>query len=166
MKLQIFLNFIRAHRCPRLDWFSFKTESPTPLKSPQTWSSWANWPLSSPVFPLIPFSSGLEFNLEHHMGPVSLVSSNGQQCLRLSLSLMTGTLLRRAVRYGQSESPSVCVCPNFSHDQTRFTVLWGEMYRSEVGQGFDLVYSLLHSQCLRAWPIIGSKNLFIKRISE
>ena len=114
MKLQIFLNFIRAHRCPRLDWFSFKTESPIPLKSPQTWSSWANWPFSSPVFPLIPFSSGLEFNLEHHMGPVSLVSSKGQQCLRISLSFMTGTLLRRAVRYGQSESPSVCVCPNFS----------------------------------------------------
>ena len=74
-KLQIVLNFISsAHRCPRLDWFSFKTESPTPLKSPQTWASWANQPPSSPVFPLNPFSSGLGFNLEHHVGPVSFSS--------------------------------------------------------------------------------------------
>ena len=83
-KLQIVLNFISsAHRCPRLDWFSFKTESPTPLKSPQTWASWANQPPSSPVFLLNPFSSGLGFNLEHHVGPVSFSSVQSLSRVRL-----------------------------------------------------------------------------------
>lgn len=37
-------------------------------------------------------------------------------------------------------------------------------HRGEVGQEFNLFYSLLHSQCLglSAWPIIGTKNLFVK----
>ena len=37
-------------------------------------------------------------------------------------------------------------------------------HRGEVGQEFYLFYSLLHSQCLglSAWPIMGTKNLFVK----
>ena len=117
---RFYLNFIsRAHSCPRLDWFSFKTESPVPLKSPQTWASWDSQPPYSPVFPLISFFSGPGFNPEHHVafsGPASLVSSNLQQFLSLSLSFMTLTLLRETVRYEQSESPSVWVRWMFSHE--------------------------------------------------